>query len=250
MKKAELVEELGNFIRHNGGIMKGETIFASVLMTYVSRLEIPSDVEYTFTTVEQKIPQMVIGAIHLFENSDEPWVVKARSQYVDEVGRPFEDPTRIDCSLEAILNVAIIKRIVDKVVSDFTGTQVETLLNAERELVRLHFYKFLNQVYSLGGLKEIVASNTARGMSGEFGSTTLRCFSTAGRLMFTFARTNGPREDSVSFVTDDSDPNGFGGGLQSCYAPARVAIEMLTEVISNWQENSIQFAENSSVTIV
>jgi len=95
------------------------------------------------------------------------------------------------------------------------------------------FIKFTDQVFSRG-LFEVINACNRRGMSGNFGSTQLRSFVTAGRLMLTFARPGEPQEQSVSFVCTDDDPLGLGAGAQSVYTDLPTALDMLAEVATHW----------------
>ena len=130
--------------------------------------------------------------------------------------------------------VQTVREIFSKVIgAQWIEGELDAVLNAERHILRLAFFRFLNSVFSKG-LFDVIDSSSKRGMSGKFGNTTLRSFVVAGRMMLTFSRKYGDDEHTISYVLPDDDPHGLGAGLQSLYTDLQVAIEMIDDVILNW----------------
>lgn len=258
MKQAELVSALINFNRTHRvsrpGDTRGQATFAMFLATYIDGLSIPADQEYSFWDIDDYIPQIVLGAIRAFEESDELWIADFRSAYEEETELQFTDPTRVSAgnNIHETLTVEMIKNLFRDIMGQrgvYLSHQIDILLNAERHMVMLRFLQFQDQVYNLGGLGEFIAKSSSRGMSGRFGDTSLRSYVIAGRLMLTFSRGVGNDENSVSFVTDDEDLLGIEGGLQSCFASLPEALAMIQDVITNWEASKSSFGDDKAVAI-
>lgn len=258
MKQAQLINALKAFGITNRepkpGRTRGQATFALFLASYIEKLTIPADQEYEFWNIDNHIPSIIVGAIRAFEKSEEPWIVEFRKTYEKEIEHPFYDPTRVYAgnNVHEVLEVEAIKSLIRDIMgpkADYLQQNIDLLLNAERHVIALRFAQFQDQVYHVGGLSKIIAKCQFKGMSGKFGETTLRTYAIAGRLIFTFARGNGENEDSVSFVSEDDDPIGISGGLQSCYAELPVALAMIEEVIANWSTNKSYFKIDKMVTI-
>ena len=133
---------------------------------------------------------------------------------------------------------------------DQLTSKIDVVFNAKRHLLLQVFYKFLDRVFRQG-LFEIINSSSQSGMSGTFGSTTLRSYTSAGSLMLTFSRPGETREQAVTFVCGEDDPFGLGGGLQTVDANLQTAIDMLIEVTNVWPQDRASrvgaFTENDKV---
>jgi hypothetical protein len=117
--------------------------------------------------------------------------------------------------------------------AEWIDDAIDRYVNAEFHLLQQRFDKFLRVVYK-EGLFKIIKECQDRGMSGSFGNTELRTYVIAGRTMFTFARKNKEGEESLSFVSDDTDPNGLSAGVQSVYTDLGGALGMIDDVINGW----------------
>jgi len=256
MKQAQLVSVLQDFGNANRepqpGRTKGQATFALFLSKYIAGLKIPHDQEYDFWQIDNHIPSILVGAIRAFEKSEELWIVEFRKTYEKEIEHPFYDPTQVYAgnNVHAALEVSMIQELIYNITeAGYLRHEIDVLLNAERNLVGLRFAQFQDQVYHVGGLNKVITECEFKGMSGKFGETTLRSYVMAGRLMFTFSRGSGENESTVSFVCEEDDPVGLGGGLQSCYAELPVAISMIEDVITNWAECKSAFEADKAVFI-
>lgn len=120
---------------------------------------------------------------------------------------------------------------------DWIEESIDKYVKAEFYLVQQRFDKFLRVVYKRGMFK-IIKESPERGMSGTFGSTELRTYVFAGRTMFTFVHKNKGGEESLSFVSDDVDPNGLSAGIQSVYTDLAGALGMIDDIITNWPSDT------------
>jgi hypothetical protein len=258
MKQAQLVNVLKAYGNTNSesqrGRMKGQATFALFLASYVERLVIPADQEYDFWDIDNHIPRIIVGAVRAFEKSEEPWIAEFRKAYEKETEHPFYDPTRVYAgnNVGEVLEVEMIKEIIYGIMGPrgvYLRNDVDALLNAERHVVALRFSQFEDQVYYVGGLSKKIAKCRFKGMSGQFGDTTLRSYAIAAILMLTFSRGSGENEDSVSFVCEEDDLIGLNGGLQSCYAELPIALAMIEDVITNWPTSKSCFKTDKKVAI-
>lgn len=258
MKQAQLVNVLKAFGNTNRepkpGRTRDQAIFALFLASYIEKLTIPADAEYDFWHIDNHIPSIIVGAIRAFEKSEEPWIVEFRKTYEKETEHPFYDPTRVYSgnNINEVLEIEMVKGLIYAIMgprAKHLKHDIDLLLNAERHVIALRFAQFQDQVYHVGGLSKMIAECRFKGMSGQFGETTLRSYAICGRLMFTFARGSGENEDSVNFVCEEDDLIGIGGGLQSCYAELPIALAMIEDVIANWTANKSGFKTDKKVAI-
>ena len=234
IKKRQLVSALRLHAQSGDTIMKGQKTIADFLAFYFESLDIPADEKFEFWDIDRYIPQLILGAFDELLMSDDETIVGFRNRYIAETGHAVVSLTNIEGNgLDQSLLVETLKDIFLKVGDQWVVNDIDTVFNAERHILRLAFYRFLNSVFSKG-LFEVIDSSKKRGMSGKFGETNLRSFVAAGRMMLTFSRQYGADEHSISYVLPDDDPHGLGAGVQSLYTDLRVAIEMIDDVIENW----------------
>ena len=241
MKKAELITALTRYARSAQATATGKT-FARFLAGYFGRLEIPADARYDHWQIEPHIPQLLLGAVETFRVSDDSEIATLRQHCEDRMGEPFPNLMRLGSSnsLSQALTTQSITSMMEDVVGAALGTEVGVVLGAERLLLQQRFHLFLHHVYH-GGLYEVIEACPQVGMSGQFGPTELRSFATAGRLMFTFVRKDDG--DDVSFVCEEGDPLGLGGGLQSVNTDLVTAMAMIDDVVNGWPTTTeMQFA--------
>jgi hypothetical protein len=239
LNREELVNKLNEIGKADQNRTAGQAPFARFLAHYVAWLPIQGDKHYVFWDIDDRIPQIMVGAISTFEKSEDSYVRASRSAYERETGHTFSDPTHVD-SGNNIVEVRMIEMIM-ALITEVTGhtllaTKIDALLNAERRLVLLGFYRFLDQVYAPYGLHQTITENGKQGMSGTFGKTTLRSHMANGRLTFMFLRGSGQNAKTVSFVSTMDEPLlGLGrSDLQSCYCSLHTALAMIDDVIGNW----------------
>lgn len=246
MKKAEFVEAIRRCVASDGlGIL--DYHLAQFLADYVEKLSIPADQEYDFWRIEESIPAICVGALRAFDEEFGGSTPLSTEVYAGN---------NLDGSMMIHKLLIIIREVMndDPAYANHLSSEVDALLSAERNMVMLRFRQFQTKVYYHGGLSKIIADSRSRGMTGQFGETTLRSYVMAGRLMFTFARvtleSTGATEPSISFVCDADDLIGLNGGLQSCYAELPVALAMMEDVIKYWDpEKESQYVDDAKVTM-
>jgi hypothetical protein len=135
---------------------------------------------------------------------------------------------------------------------DYIEQQIDSYFNAQRHVIQQYFDKFLRTVYRQS-LYELIEKSSVNGMSGKFGETTLRVFSTAGRRLFTFARQKAEGEIDLTMIGEDSDPQLYSSGMQSVNANFVECLAMISDVIDYWpttEENQkLIFTGNKHVTL-
>ena len=130
----------------------------------------------------------------------------------------------------------------DIVGNGYPGHQISSYLNAEMNTLKLYIDKFLRVVYRKG-LYDLV-KDAGGGMGGTFGEVKLRCFISAGHVIFTFARNVEESEISVTFIAEDGDPNAYGAGVQSVFATLPECMAMIDDVIAGWPTDGVEQARN------
>jgi hypothetical protein len=255
MKKAELVAALVAYADHDRRQMRGQAELARYLAYWFNELKIRHNERYDFWQIEHYLPQLLLRALDDLHGSDEQGIVQQREVYEQELG-PFPNLTKV--GVGDMFEQAMVIRSVGQLIADITDLPylkdaIDTLFNAERHLIEQGFYRFLSRVYSQG-LVAVIDGSSQRGMSGQFGQTTLRSYVMAGRLMLTFARGDSEHgEQDITFVCEEGDELGLASGMQSCYADVFTALAMFDDVISGWPsdpEAQIErFTARQSVTM-
>jgi hypothetical protein len=154
------------------------------------------------------------------------------------------------------MTISIVSGLMGKVTGDkWVEQEVSSYFLAQDRVLDQELHGFIRGVYRQG-LVELHNRSKSRGMSGIFSLTHLRGFTTAGRIMLTFARISneGIDTNSVSFVGDESDEYGFRFGTQSVYAPLEIASSMIRDVVDNWpsdpKERAIVYKSDKNVSIL
>jgi hypothetical protein len=247
MHKKELVKTL-RFRADCGEIRwKGQKSFALFLADYLERLNIPYDEKYEHWEIDHHLPELLVAAFETLRTGNEKWVVYHRKMYEQDAG--YKVPNITDLSgdgMRVMLNRSSAVQTIGFLLKDILGegwiqNEIDKYCNAQVYVLNQTFDKFLRLVY-WRGLEQIVGRCMRAGMSGKFGETNLRTLVTAGRIMFTFARSKNGDEDannewSVSFVGEEGDPLCLSSGLQSTCADFRTSLDLIEEVIKNWPEN-------------
>lgn len=103
---------------------------------------------------------------------------------------------------------------------------------------------FITRVYRCG-LYDRIDACASRGMSGQFGTTMLRSYVIAGRVMLTFSR--GDCQVTLLAALDDDD--GTMMGLHTLRGTADEALAMLDEVIRLWPGMHRQYRADETAVI-
>jgi len=251
MHKQELIDRLRNFIVGNKANCKGQEAFVGFLIRYFEKLHIPNDEKYDFWQIDPCLPELMVDAFEQLRTGDDEATVRLRQMYEKETDH--EVPNITDLGESNILDqCSAVQTTLGFMLEEVTGrslvkNEIDAYCNAQKHVLQQTFDKFLRRVYRRGMFK-IIDQSRSSGMNGDFGETNLMNFSTAGRLMFTFARKRDKEKDSiyeeggktyyneysVSFVVGDGDPLGLSAGLQSVFTDFRTALDMIEDVINHW----------------
>lgn len=245
MKKPEFINSLVDFLMQGKITMRGQRQLAAHYINYFRKTEIAADTRYDFWDLEAYLPQLMLDGFMDLLVSDDPVTAAIREQLEEEALLMLGDASRIGAIsvTDQVLWVQSIDGMLRGAgVHEATCNKVEMLFMAEVRMVELAFRRFVQDVFT-SGLFEVINEGTTAGMSGTFGvgpdmPTTLRTFTTAGRLMFTFASDVGSHEESITFVGTDDDPLLLGAGLQSVQTDLATALKMIDTVRTCWPMNS------------
>jgi len=232
MHKQELIEKLKS---RKDFQWKGQEAFAAHLAYFLENLEIPQDTKYDFWRIEPYLVDICVDAFEQMRISDDPQVIKFRKQYEAETGR--EVPVLLDLGASYILDQgAAVQTTIGFLLKDVLGedyitSQVDAYCNAQKYVLQQSFDKFLRQVYRQG-MFELIQACDQRGMSANFGDTTLMTYVMCGRVMLTFEG----RDGQVSFVVEEGDPLCYSGGLQSIEGDLFIALGLINDVINHWPD--------------
>lgn len=278
MHKNELVQRLHKFatnfnhgLGRNGPVRwKGQLAFARFLAHYLNKLSIPHDEKYDFWRIEEHLPQLLAEAFEELRTGTGPDTAKFRKDY--ELETEHHVPNILDIGETDMLHRGsavqttlcfMLREVMEK---DWVEHIIDKYCNAQVVVLQQFFDKFLLKVYRRG-MGEMIDAGSNRGMSGLFGTTHLRTYVLAGRVMFTFARKIDEsksslyeqdghfysNEHSVSFVGEEGDPLCLSAGIQSVHADFRTCLDMIEDVIKAWpadvqqQRNVWQDAKEVSV---
>ncbi len=233
---------------------RGETAFLAFFLEHLRRLEIEHDEKYDFYYLTPYLPQIIGDAFEEFRTSEEEWIAIHRAEFERETRHPVPNLTTIgdgDNVFRSIEIGALANLFRDITEMPHVETAITSYLNAEMSTLQLYIDKFLRHVYRKG-LYDLV-KDAGGGMGGRFGEVELRCFISAGRAMFTFARPIDDNEISVTFIAEDGDPNAYSAGIQSVFATLPECIAMIEEVIAHWptdgDEQARVFTHSDSVML-
>lgn len=222
--------------------MKGQTIFAAFFASWLNTLNIPADEEFDFYQLDPYLPQLAGDAWEAMRTGNDKFTTKVRKQYEEEVEHGMSNLFELGGNIvDQVLSTKMVGYILSAVIEDeWIQTEVDSYFGAQRRAVEGAFDKFLRDVYRKG-LFEIIDQSRSTGMTGQYGSTKLRTWTSAGRIMFTFARPKKQGiEVSVSFLAQDRDALALEAGLQSVEANLSTAMAMIADVIARWPKDAEQ----------
>jgi len=241
MNKNELARSLKRFGQEQRGRHRGQNVLALFLADFFQRLVIAADEKYDFWTIEDRIAQLLVGAIEEFRTSDDPSVAEMRATYEGQVGHPMPDLMDVTGNgLDQALTVQSLGFLFEEVTGEgWVSKGIDQVFNAQRYYLQQQVLVFVAKVFTKG-LSGFIHEGQDRGMSGKFGQTTLRTYWLAGRLMMTLARPSDDEsqdERSLTLICEDDDPLALGIGIQSVYTDLNTALAMIDEVINVWPSN-------------
>lgn len=234
MKKADLIARVHRRLAGESKA-RGEKAFLGFFVEYLRRLNIDYDKKYDFYNLTPYLPQIIGDAFEEFRTSEDEWVMSYRAEFEEDTDSEVPNLMQIgECySVFRSIEISALGNLFSDIVGDgYLGHKISSYLNAEMTTLQLYIDKFLRVVYRKG-LYDLV-KDASGGMGGTFGGVELRCFISAGRVMFTFARKVDESEISVTFIAEDGDPNAYSAGVQSVLATLPECMAMIDEVIANW----------------
>lgn len=235
MKKEELVEALARYAESDSTERK-QACLARFLSRYFNSLGVPPGGEYHFLRIEEHIPQLLLSALEMFRTTNKNNTRELREGYEEEAGCFFPELTSIgygDVAAQYSVTRDVAAAIVESTDLPHLEANIGAVLNAERNLLQQRFYQFIDSVFKAGLFDALYACPT-RGMSGKFGNTLLRGYTTYGEVALTFMRAGESREQSVSFTCYNDTPLGFGSRMVSVHTDLRTALGMIEDVIWGW----------------
>lgn len=240
MQKKELMTRLKTFVLLGRAEWKGQKSFVQFFALWLKETELKNE-NWEHWHIDHYVPQLVVDAFEELRTGASELATRWREKYQQETGHGVPNLTEMgeSSSLDQAGAVQITGFMLDKVMGNtWISTKLDAYANSQRHVLQLNFDKFLRTVYGKG-LYDIIQKSKHRGMSGKFGDTELRTFSTAGSLKFTFARPGkmfkcSDQETSVSFVAEDDDRIALSAGIQSEYASLTEAMAMIEDVIKGW----------------
>ena len=237
--KTELIRNLAEFGRHGDIRMRGERPFCLYFADWLKKHP-TNDKYYVGTGIFPYLPQLITDAFENLRVGEDESTLSRRQSYLREKERDtLPEILNIESGgLDRVLTISKLSSLMGKVTGyPWVETQIESYLKGQDTVLEQEFNGFVKRVY-LEGLADLHEQSRTNGMRGVFDLTHLRGFTTAGRLMLTFARKddNGHDSHSISFVGEDGDIAGLRFGTQSIYAPLDIATGMIRDVIRNWPQ--------------
>jgi len=234
MHKNELISKLKVHHANFDFRWKGQRTFTAFLAHYLENLSIPEDDEYDFWRIEPFLHDICVDAFEELRTGTCDKTLEFRKMYEKETEHSVPNVLDIGESnmfqRQSAVQTTIGFLLADVLEDDkYISNQVESYCNAQGIVLQQTFDKFLRQVYRQG-MFDMITAVDQRGMSGEFGPTTLRTYTMCGRIMFTFAN----KEEDVTFIAEEGDPNCYNSGLQSLNADFLGALNLIQDVINHW----------------
>lgn len=246
MHKAELIGKLQAFVCANQpqpqkGTWQGQVAYATYLIHYLQKLNIPSDEKYSFYEIEPYLPKILVDAFEELRTAEDHQTHAFRVLYKKELG---VDPVNIhDVGTDHINEQSHVIQTTFSFLMDSLIPKknlinsIQNYCYAQRTVIQQYFDKFIREVYRKG-LSEIVSKKHSKTHSVVLGKTKLRLYySLNGGTWLTFTN-NGELTDYVSFVgRDTEDPEGLNIGIESITTDLITALQILQEATENWPKN-------------
>lgn len=244
MDSTELIRKLNDYANQSLGMGLGQRsprqcqqgIFARYLVKYLQGLDLKDLDQRTANFIEKYLAKIAIDAYEEWHVAADPELLELRDDFEKYLRGPV--PSIIELGVGDYMQQVLTAHAIVDMLRSVCGKDVagiyEENASAQYTAVQQRFDTFLRRVYRRG-LYDLIQKSRTKGMQGRFGSTELRAYAVAGRLMFTFARpVQHARESSISFLAEDDDPNAFNAGVQSIFADLTTALAMIDDVISQW----------------
>jgi hypothetical protein len=259
MTKTEMLSRLKKI--HQGECRtRGLFTLIQMLIHYFTDPSIP---EYEFNGIFDSLPKHVVRAVDILRTSKDPKIEAFRKSYSEEMERDEEVPSLTEIEFGGLARTGLcltISHDLSKLLLGEDSVWLEKDLyayfTAQDTVVMQMIHRFDLTVYQQG-LCVIIDDCKDRGMAGQFGTTSLRSYVMAGRLMFTLARRiEGEtvivirddkgveirrlpyQERSVSFVGEDGKKSEPRFGLQSMYADLVTTMGMFEDITNNWPKDN------------
>lgn len=234
--RQDLIKRIQEWLSHPDITWKGEVTLARYLHAFFST-RVTEDYGLGIS-IMQLMPEYLVEAMELLRTSDDNEVAAFRSEYLQELEYPvFPNLTEVGFGgLDRNQIVMMLSFIMGKLDDRWIEEKILGYFFAQDRVLDHALHRFNSHVFRQGMWQQTEDCQT-HGMSGQFGSTKLRTYYIAGRIMITFARKRdgfSDGEESVTFVADSSDQSGMRTGLQTCFADLQTAVAMIEEVVGLW----------------
>jgi hypothetical protein len=234
-EKSELIQRLRHFAEVEGkGIpdeyghadyrtCRYDTLFATAIALYLEKM--PEDRHWL-----HDLPQTLVDAFSAFR-ADRQWAT-LRADYCRVMEGDAIIPDLTD-TFRGEIRRTLESFHVSRLMSVLSGhswlnEKLESYFSAEMHVIDHAWRRFVRVAYRrlMGRIKK----EQHRENKGTFGKTILRTYDCAGRVSFTFER----KGESMTYVADGGDMEGFRSGPNSPGAPFSRCVQMIDEVTENW----------------
>lgn len=229
----QLAQAFKNHAQGRNYDWKGEGILAAYLGWW---FEERCQFKFRYNSILQYFNKLMYEALEHFRQGDDSITTIYRTEYLNEI-ELSEVSNAFDISYGGMYRgpfIFSIESIIEKVLDQRIKIEFSAYMWAQDNVLSQKLQEFNLKVYRKG-LFKLFNQCSCSAMSGEFGSTKLMTFMTAGRVLMTFLRKDS--DLSVSFVATDEDPLGIRTGVQSVYATFIESLQLIQDVIDNWPDD-------------
>lgn len=207
---------------------RGEQVLALGIAKYLNEPSIPGDtigINWYHDLHSHLADAFVEFRTH------EKWALLRKAYEIKTEGEKI--PDLVDVHIGGLHRLGIAHQIarLATVLSGETWLQsrLEAYFDAQQHCIDQAWERFVRVGYRQ--LMPRIKTEKHRGNKGAFGTTTLMTYAMAGRVMFTFERSNG---GSMTYVADDSDMHGERSGPNAPATPYAECVAMIDEVSDHW----------------
>lgn len=218
---------------------RGDEAFAGLLLAHMKQgLEEGRISDHEFSGIWHHLPTYVREVFDRLRSGQDRDSTYFREMYVRSTLRE-NIPDLVEIAFggpERAVTIVSLAHLLERITGQkWLKDEIESYFMAQDTVLAQVFDEFCFRVYR-NGLTDRIDESKKAGMSGQFGTVSLRTFVTAGRIMFTFARKveGQDHEDSVSFVGEDGEREGVRAGQQSVYCDLGTACGLIREVMDHW----------------
>lgn len=214
---------------------RGDRVICKALAEWFENPEIP-DKQIGLNWFKD-LPELLQEAFDEFRTLPE-WHLERSAYLIDTEGSKFPDLVNIHDDRNRTLTIMCLVDLMSAIyckVERLNYDQARWLehemthyYNAQWQIIEQSWKRFVKKCYRPFIRRYKDERHSAN--SGTFGSTRLLTLSSAGRVMFTFAR----GDEDMTYVADDSDLYGNRAGPNYVSIPYTKCVEMIDDVVNNW----------------